>query len=105
MKNANFTNLRTLLVAVIALFATAANAQLACNDNVQVSVDPTADFSCTVELSADAILEGTNNGTYTLTIMDGLNPVASGVDVVSFDANPYLGETLTVKVEEGVNSC
>ncbi len=105
MKNANFTNLRTLLVAVIALFATAANAQLACNDNVQVSVDPTADFSCTVDLSADAILEGTNNGTYTLTIMDGLNPIASGVNVVSFDANPYLGETLDVKVEEGVNSC
>lgn len=105
MKNANFTNLRTLLVAVIALFATAANAQLACNDNVQVSVDPTADFSCNVELPADAVLEGTNTGTYELTIFDGLNPIASGINVVSFDANLYLGETLDVEVVEGSNSC
>jgi hypothetical protein len=106
MKNANFTNLRTLFIAVIALFATAANAQLACNDNVQVSVDPTLDFNCNVELSADAILEGDASGTYDMqvTTLNG-SVIYDGAAPADFDANAYLGETLKVMVIEGTNSC
>ena len=105
MKNANFTNLRTLLVAVVALFATAANAQtVACNDNVQISVDPTPDFNCTVDLNADMVVEGFDAAnTYVLTVMDGAAVVATGSNSVSFSG--YVGETLTVKVELGNNSC
>jgi hypothetical protein len=106
MKNANFTNLRTLFIAVIALFATAANAQMACNDNVQVSVDPPLDENCTVELSADAILEAPVDGVnYDIEVSYQNASVATGTDVVSFDANEYLGNTLMVMIIDGNNSC
>ena len=104
MKNANFTNLRTLFIAVIALFATAANAQsLACNDNVQVSVSPNG-TDCATELTADMVVEGHDaNVNYDLAVTLSNGTQVTGTDAVTI--NGEVGETLMVMVTVGNNSC
>lgn len=79
----------------------AAGQTMSCNDNVQISVDPTPDGSCTVDLTADMVLEGPNpNTSYLIEILQGPNVLFSGVDVVSFDASAYLGGTYVTRVTD-----
>ncbi|MBR9920717.1 MAG: hypothetical protein GYB31_07735, partial [Bacteroidetes bacterium] len=99
-----------LLLPVALLTSNAAMAQaIACNDNVQVSVDPTPDGNCTVDLTADMVLEGTPdpNADYLIEVMQGPNVLYSGVNVVSFSGAPHLGQTLVTKVTNltSTNSC
>jgi hypothetical protein len=112
MEKTNFTFVRSLrwILPLLAMLGTASiSAQtMACNDNVQVSVDPTANSLCEVELTADMVLEAPNpNSTYLIQVMQGVNVIYSGVDVVIFDGSSHLGQTLTVKVTDqaGGNSC
>ncbi|MCB9284925.1 MAG: T9SS type A sorting domain-containing protein [Lewinellaceae bacterium] len=110
MEKTNFTHLRQLVwlalpIAMIFLFAGNAMAQtMVCNDNVQVSVDPTPDGTCTVDLTADMILEGPiPSGDILLQVMSGVNVLYSGLNVVSFSGSSHLGQTLVVKATH-VNS-
>ena len=109
MKKANFT--KWLLLPVLLLMGVVyASAQtIACNDNVQVSVDPATDGTCTVDLTADMVLEGDPdpNVNYQLDVMQGVNVLFTGINVVSFSAHDYLNQTLTVKVTDlsSGNSC
>ena len=108
MKKANFT--KWLLLPVLLLTGVYASAQtLVCNDNVQVSVDPATDGTCTVDLPADMVLEGdpVPGVDYQLDVMQGVNVLFSGINVVSFSAHDYLNGTLTVKAIDlnSGNSC
>ncbi|MCB0707693.1 MAG: hypothetical protein KDC34_20400, partial [Saprospiraceae bacterium] len=90
-----------MLLPVALLFSASLSAQsMACNDNVQVSVDPTPNGNCTVDLYADMVLEGTPtpNTSYLIEVLQGPNVLFSGVDVVSFSASNYLGQTLVTRV-------
>ena len=114
MEKTNFTKLRPLawmmLPVMMLFFSSSVLAQpIACNNNVQVSVDPTPDGSCEVALDADMILEGdpAPNTNYLLQVMQGVNILYSGVNVVVFNASSHLGQTLVVKVtnQTSGNSC
>ncbi len=109
MKKANFTKW-LLLPALLLMGVVYASAQtITCNNNVQVSVDPTTDGSCTVDLTVDMVLEGDPdpNTNYQLDVMQGVNVLYTGVNVVSFAAHDHLGQSLTVKVTDMTsgNSC
>ncbi len=104
MEKTNFTRMRRLFclalpVAMLFLFAGNVSAQtMVCNNNVQISVDPTADGTCTVDLTADMILEGAiPPGNILLEVMNGINVLYSGINTVSFSGSPHLGQTLTVR--------
>jgi len=119
MEKTNFTTrpLRWLLLSAMALFFVgSASAQMACNDNIQVSLDPTADFSCQAEITADMILEGDPDpaATYTLQLISGSNALLEEGATITVDgvsltgaAYSYLNQTLTVKVIDDAtgNSC
>jgi hypothetical protein len=105
MEQTSFTHLRKLLMAVLPialLFAwgEVAAQSLACNDNVQVSVDAAPNGSCNVDLTADMVLEGDPlpNEDYLLEVMQGINVLYSGLNEIDFSGSPHLGQTLTVKV-------
>ena len=105
MKKMNSTSLRLLmwmLLPVALLFSVNVSAQtMACNDNVQVSVDPTPDGSCAVDLTADMVLEAPVAGTdYLIEVLQGPNVLFSGVNTVTFGASNYLGATLVTRVTD-----
>ena len=82
---------------------------LACNNLVQVSVDPTAN-QCHALINADMILEGDPipGHDYQITIKQGITVIASGVNEVEiFGASQYFGQTLSVTIEDLAtgNSC
>jgi len=104
MEKTNSTNTRPWLLVVLPvvaffLFTGSASAQtMVCNDNVQISVDPTPDGSCTVDLTPDMILEGPiPPGDILLEVLNGINVLYSGVNGVSFGGSPHLGQTLVVR--------
>ena len=104
MEKTNFTNMRPLIWLVLPLAMLFFNAGIAsaqtmvCNDNVQVSVDPTPDGSCQVDLTADMILEGQiPSGDILLEVLNGINVLYSGINVVSFSGSSHLGQTLVVR--------
>ena len=109
----NFTMIRPslwMIIPIALLFSVSLSAQtIACNDNVQVSVDPTPDGTCTADLTADMVLEGNPdpNVDYLIEVMQGVNVLYSGINVVSFDGSIHLGQTLTTKVTNTTsgNSC
>ena len=118
MQKTNFTLIRGLqwmILPMLMLFTLNINAQtLSCNDNVQVSVDPLDDATCTAELTADMILEGTADpANYTIDIMGSLNQVlaTSSNAALSLSVNGTpgvsLGVTYTVKLtdDDSGNSC
>ena len=111
MRKLCFTLSKTLFVFVSLMILTFghSNAQtLACNDNISVSIDPEADFSCEADLNADDFLEAIDADLdYQIDIYDGLNLVASGLNELTIDAAAYLGETLDYEVTEtgSGNSC
>ena len=74
---------------------------MVCNDNVQISVDPTPDGSCTVDLTADMVLEGPSPNTdYLIEVLQGPNVLFSGTNIVSFDASAYLNGTYITRVTD-----
>ena len=80
MRKLCFTLSKALFVFVSLMMFTfgTSNAQtLACNDHINVSVDPEADFSCDADLNADDFLEAIDADLdYQIDIYDGLNLVA-----------------------------
>ncbi len=111
MRKLCFTLSKTLFVFVSLMMLTfgTSNAQtLACNDHINVSVDPEADFSCDADLNADDFLEAIDADLdYQIDIYDGLNLVASGLNNLTLDAAALLGEDLDFEVTETAsgNSC
>ncbi|MBK8490778.1 MAG: T9SS type A sorting domain-containing protein [Saprospirales bacterium] len=105
MEKTNFTNLRSLVwlalpIAMLFFQTGSVSAQtMVCNDNVQVSVDPTPDGTCQIDLTADMILEGAiPSGNLLLEVLSGINVLYSGINVVSFSGSSHLGQTLVVRV-------
>jgi hypothetical protein len=104
MKLKNFTMIRPsfwMIIPIALLFGSNLSAQtIACNDNVQVSVDPTPDGTCTVDLTADMVLEGNpiNGADYLIEVMQGVNVLYTGVNVVTFGGSPHLDQTLVTRV-------
>ena len=105
MEKTNFTTKRTLLwLALPALmlllsFGSVAAQTMVCNDNVQISVDPTPNGNCTLDLYPDMILEGPiPSGNILLEVLNGINVLYSGVNFVSFSGSSHLGQTLVVRV-------
>jgi hypothetical protein len=81
--------------------ATAQSCPLACNNNVQVSMD----LDCEVEITPDMMLEGqgTDPGcNYTVDVLGSNDQPIPGSPVVT---NLYMDQTLTVRVNLGLNSC
>jgi hypothetical protein len=113
MRRTNFTHTShlqwLLLPLAMFFFVSQASAQtMTCNNLVQVSVDPTPNGSCLIELTEDMILEGTYPaGDYLLQVMHNINVLYSGINTVTFSGAPHLGQTLTVKVTRVAtgNSC
>jgi len=103
MEKTNFTFVKAfrLFLPLMMLFSySAINAQIACNDNVQISVAATpTDNSCTVEVTADMVSEA-DAGDW-VQVYDGPFLVAEGAGAIIAGANAYFGETLTVRVYEG----
>jgi hypothetical protein len=91
-----------LFIAAI-LFATQGYTQsLACNDQINVSVDNT----CGIDIGVDAFLEGSDadlmNGMYSYSIMFNNSPIVigdlNGPVVGGDDMSPYIGMTLEFRV-------
>jgi len=91
-----------LFIATL-LFATQGYTQsLACNDQINVSVDQT----CGIDIGVDAFLEGSDadlmNGMYSYSIMFNGSPIVigdlNGPVVGGDDMSPYLGMTLEFRV-------
>ncbi len=82
---------------------------LACNNLVQVSIDPTPN-QCHALINADMILEGDPlpGHDYQITIKHGITVIATGVNEVEINnASQYFGQTLTTTIEDLAtgNSC
>ncbi len=134
MEKTNFTFVKAFrclfLPLMLLLSYNSMNAQIACNDNVQVSVAATpTDGTCTVTITADMIAEGMdfdddddgddddtdNDGDGDLDndnflqVFDGPFLIGQGSPVTLDETDYELGETYTVKVFEGGdatgNSC
>ncbi len=88
------------LLLLCAFDTASAQCPLGCNNSVQISLDT----DCSVEVTPDMVLEGqgTNGCDYIVSVL-GSNgqPIPSSPIVGA----AYIGETLTVKVSLGVNSC
>ena len=106
MKQANFTSpivLRWALLplALFIMMGSTVAQTLACNDNVQVSVDPTPDESCTIDLTLDMVLEAPDPDTdYLIEVLSGVNVLYSGTNSVSFSGYSHLGQTLVTRVTD-----
>lgn len=93
----------SFLSALLLLFAfgtASAQCPLGCNNSVQISLDT----DCSVEVTPDMVLEGqgTTGCDYTVQVLGSNNQPIPGSPVVGA---AYIGETLTVKVSLGANSC
>ncbi|MEE9440034.1 MAG: T9SS type A sorting domain-containing protein [Saprospiraceae bacterium] len=77
-----------------------AQCPLGCNNSVQISLDD----DCMVEVTPDMVLEGqgTNDCDYIVTVLGSNGQPIPGSPMVGSE---YVGETLTVKVSLGANSC
>jgi hypothetical protein len=108
-KNGGWSNLRVLFLSLFTFFAfygLEAQCTLACigtiNSPLQVSVNQT----CGVTLVIDAVVQSPTDcpGPKNMIARDDQNNiVAIGVDVISFDGGPYVGEVLSVEIED-INS-
>ncbi|MCB0690911.1 MAG: hypothetical protein KDC16_04670, partial [Saprospiraceae bacterium] len=112
MKQENFTLLLKALTGRVAklsllpafmLFASiqlgAQNCPLGCNNNVQISMDN----DCEVEVTPEMILEGEGAGcNYIVTVLGPNNIPIPTSPIITGD---YIGQTLTVRVSLGNNSC
>ncbi|MCB9327134.1 MAG: T9SS type A sorting domain-containing protein [Lewinellaceae bacterium] len=112
MKQENFTLLLKALTGRVAklsllpafmLFASiqlgAQNCPLGCNNNVQISMDD----DCEVEVTPEMILEGEGTGcNYIVTVLGANNIPIPTSPIITGD---YIGQTLTVRVSLGNNSC
>ena len=111
MRKLCFTLSKTLFVFVSLMcvaFVTSNAQTLACNDNISVSVDPSADFACQADLNADDFLEAIDEDlSYQIDIYDGINLIDSGVDNITIDAAALLGDNLGYEITElgSGNSC
>lgn len=90
-----------LLMAMLYSTDAVSQCPLACNNNVQVSMDD----DCEVEITPDMMLEGQGVGAtclYTVEVqLPNGNPIPTSPVVNSL----YIGQTLNVKVRLGLNSC
>lgn len=86
---------------LLCAFGTAtAQCPLGCNNSVQISLDT----DCSVEVTPDMVLEGqgTSGCDYIVSVLGSNGQPIPGSPVVGA---AYIGETLTVKVSLGANSC
>ena len=85
---------------VLAFGTASAQCPLGCNNNVQISLNTT----CMVEVTPDMVLEGQGPAgcDYTVQVLGSNNQPISGSPFVGAD---FIGQTLTVKVSLGANSC
>jgi len=94
------TGFLSALLLVLAAGTASAQCPLGCNNSVQISLDT----DCMVEVTPDMVLEGqgTNGCDYTVQVLGSNNqPIPNS----PFVGAAYIGETLTVKVSLGANSC
>ena len=94
------SNLTMILLLLFMGFSQKSYAQcpLACNNNVQVSLDD----ECMALVTPDMVLEGTFNPqcNYTVQLYDlNDNPIANPID------GSWVGQTIKAKVSLGLNSC
>lgn len=81
----------------------AQNCNLACNSAVNAPVQLSVGIDCLAKMDPDAILEAPQEceGVKSMVLRDEQNIlVADGMDLVEFDASPYLGNTLSVTVTD-----
>ena len=88
------------LLLLCAFDTASAQCPLGCNNSVQISLDT----DCSVEVTPDMVLEGqgTYGCDYTVSVLGSNGQPIPGSPVVGA---AYIGETLTVKVSLGANSC
>ncbi len=88
------------LLLLCAYDTASAQCPLGCNNSVQISLDT----DCSVEVTPDMVLEGqgTAGCDYTVSVLGSNGQPIPGSPVVGA---AYIGETLTVKVSLGANSC
>jgi len=88
------------LLLLCAFDTASAQCPLGCNNSVQISLDT----DCSVEVTPDMVLEGqgTSGCDYTVSVLGSNGQPIPGSPVVGA---AYIGETLTVKVSLGANSC
>ena len=94
------TGFLSALLLLLAFGTASAQCPLGCNNSVQISLDT----DCMVEVTPDMVLEGqgTNGCDYTVQVLGSNNQPIPNSPFVGAD---YIGETLTVKVSLGANSC
>ena len=88
------------MLLLLAYNTATAQCPLGCNNSVQISLDD----DCSVEVTPDMVLEGqgTNGCDYTVQVLGSNNqPIPNS----PFVGAAYIGQTLTVKVSLGANSC
>ncbi|MEM1217802.1 MAG: T9SS type A sorting domain-containing protein [Bacteroidota bacterium] len=106
MKQANFTSpivLRWALLplALFLMMGSTVAQTLACNDNVQVSVDPTPDGTCTIDLTIDMALEAPDpDADYLIEVLSGVNVLYTGTNSVTFSGASHLGQSLVTRVTD-----
>ncbi len=107
MEKTNFTFVKAFrclfLPLMVFMSFNTINAQISCNDNVQISVPAApADGTCTVSVSADMVSEE-NAGDY-VQIFNGPMIVAEGAPAVIVGSSSFFGTNLTVRVYEGATA-
>lgn len=82
---------------------TAQNCNLACNSAIEAPVQLSVGTDCLVSMDPDGILEAPQEceGMKSMVFRDEQNTlVADGMDQVTFDASPHIGQTLSVTVTD-----
>lgn len=94
------TGFLSAALLLLAFGTASAQCPLGCNNSVQISLDT----DCMVEVTPDMVLEGqgTNGCDYTVQVLGSNNqPIPNS----PFVGAAYIGQTLTVKISLGANSC
>lgn len=94
------TGFLSAALLLLAFGTASAQCPLGCNNSVQISLDT----DCMVEVTPDMVLEGqgTNGCDYIVQVLGSNNqPIPNS----PFVGAAYIGQTLTVKISLGANSC
>ncbi len=94
------TSFLSAALMLLAFGTASAQCPLGCNNSVQISLNTT----CMVEVTPDMVLEGQGGSTcdYTVQVLGSNNQPIPNSPFVGAD---YIGQTLTVKISLGANSC
>ncbi len=103
MKKTNFTLLKGLAVSALMSFGFAnANAQLSCQDHVNVSLGA----SCAITVDAATFSAGTPAAGALVTIKNGTTILAGPLATITIaNASAWVGNTYTFEVSAGGNKC